>query len=480
MSRLSFCAVLAFAAALLIASPYADARKPRPDKNAEKKAAVEKLGKDFHKACGKYKGEAATMCDKVVDVCLAKSSSEGSMNNCAGKALGYTSSRGEFRPGYFDETLGKLAGACVGETDKAGCEKVRSKCLDAYYDNPAYPGDGDKCTEDFLMAWGPCASKDIIAACIATKVDTGRCGGSPDLGKSDELGKWLEEWKGLSCEPITAFEEKYDACLVSKNNSRSFNVSAEAIKAKMGDSGKDLTDFKDGCYVSFPRAVERCTECIDNYAERWATLIEHANDHVKNDIESAEKAIVNGDNALKKKDWAWASQNYEKAMKDVGFMRGAIAIAVAKNDGVPKPADLSGLSAAQANIEAKEKAYRDKWLAALDKTPCPKGKKRNGGLEKTLMKVYKAWLTDKTDGRHKAHQVRTNDPLYKETLIDGTKVETQDAWSCIEKTDVKEEPRCQYQRLSFERRKPRGSKWSGWGVSGLGEGGGLMCKNVKK
>ena len=119
-------------------------------------------------------------------------------------------------------------------------------------------------------------------------------------------------------------------------------------------------------------------------------------------------------------------------------------------------------------------------LAALKALKCPKGKKRNRGLEKKLRQAWTANRKAKVSGKFKLHQVRTNKAIYKETHSNGEKEETVDTYVCFEKLDAKQEPRCHYDRMSFYRKKPRRGRWSKWKVGGIGENSRMFCTMVNK
>lgn len=119
-------------------------------------------------------------------------------------------------------------------------------------------------------------------------------------------------------------------------------------------------------------------------------------------------------------------------------------------------------------------------LAALKSLKCPKGKKRNKGLEKKFKKAWIANAKAKLSGKFKVHQVRTNKAVYKETHANGEKEETVDTFVCFRKLDVKEKPACHYDRMSFYRKKSPEKGWPAWKVGGIGDNSRLFCNMVNK
>lgn len=386
---------------------------------------------------------------------------------------------------YIDKQVVALKKACDAESDPAACHKQAKECEKKYWD--AYhlrPADGDKCAQALMSSTGVCGSAEIIKACLALRRPN-RCGatssdGSPRLDHPEKFGPWFKSWKSLDCGQVGAFEKTYASCLIKKGSDQYWEISKEDLPAKAKKLGIALPEHTEDCKVWLPSEHRRCKECDDGFKKHWHDKVGGLDHQLKVNLETWDKNKVNADESLAKKSYSYAAGQYQYIMNDVTSFRAKMKGVLEMNGQAKVPADVSNMEKLSSTLTDKEATYRKGWLAALEQAPCPKGKKRNKGLESSLKKVYAAWLKDKTDGKQKVHEVRTNDPLYKETLGDGTQVHTQDTWTCIEKLNKTEEPRCAYNRISFVKRKPRGQGWSSWGVSGLGESGGLLCKNVKK
>lgn len=144
------------------------------------------------------------------------------------------------------------------------------------------------------------------------------------------------------------------------------------------------------------------------------------------------------------------------------------------------PESAAAFKAAIADANKRIPIYKAGALQALKAKPCPKGKKRNKGLEKKLKKAWRSRVKIKNDSKFKLYQLKTNDKVYKETKSDGSKVETIDTWVCFEKLQAKTVPKCHYDRLSFSRKKARGKGWTAWQWGGVGENGPLFCNMAKK
>jgi hypothetical protein len=457
-------------------------KKTKVDASKAKLAAVQSKI-DAHKdACKKYGTKVSKACDALLKVCAEKvrtpqpdSGQQRDMKRCVRR---------------LEENLvpfAEMEKQCASSED---CKSELSKLLSAH----THPYSLSRKLKEGLAAfeqnYGVCFSKAIIEECIAVRLSPGlqtSCGasrgdGGPRWHQPKEMKTWIENWSSMptSCKKADTFLSTHKACLTTAHGDSYYKVTAAAIKKKFpGFTGEKAEFLKDGCKV-WPSLGKRCHECVANYGKEWQGKINLATDAIQKSEEQIKMSLEESKQSIKSGNYASGAKKVYSAYNTAKNTITSINSAIASNATAPKPAKIDGLKALQPVAEKRVAELKSQWLEALSKVKCPKGKVRNKGLEKRLKKAWKARVKAKNDGKFKLMQLRTNAKVFKETRIDGTKVETIDTWVCFEKNEAIEAPKCHYDRLSFSRTKPVRSKWSDWQWGGVGENGPLVCNMAKK